>query len=148
VEYAILILAHLLGAAIWTGGHLILAIAVLPQALRKRDVTIVARFEERYERIGMPALLIQILTGLRLAYLFVPDFSDWFSLHDHVSTHITLKFVLLGLTLLLAIHARTRLIPRLSVDNLTVLAIHIVAITVVAVLFVAVGVSIRVGGLF
>lgn len=148
MEYSILILTHILAASIWTGGHLILAIAILPGALKRNDVQVIQKFEESYEKIGIPALIIQILTGLRLSYLFLPEISDWFGFHSRVSTHITLKFILLGVTLLLAIHARLRLVPKLSQSNLGILAIHIVAVTVVAVLFVVVGVSIRVGGFF
>ncbi len=148
MEYSILILTHILAASIWTGGHLILAIAIVPGALKRNDVEVVQRFEESFEKIGIPALIIQILTGLRLSYLFLPEIADWFGFHSRVSTHITLKFILLGVTLLLAIHARLRLIPKLSQNNLRMLTMHIIGVTVIAVLFVAVGVSIRVGGFF
>jgi len=148
VEYSILILTHILAASIWTGGHLILAIAIVPGALKRKDVQVIQKFEESYEKIGIPALIIQILTGLRLSYLFLPEISDWFGFQSRVSTHITLKFILLGVTLLLAIHARLRLVPKLNQNNLRMLTMHILAVTVIAVLFVVVGVSIRVGGFF
>ncbi|MFQ5710043.1 MAG: CopD family protein [bacterium] len=148
MEYSFLIFIHMLGATIWAGGHLVLSLAILPQALRTKDAEVVKQFEEKFERLGIPALLIQILTGLRLAYLFLPDVSSWWGFSSRVSTHITLKFILLGLTLLLALHARIRLIPRLQSHRLNFLAFHIVAVTVLAVLFVGVGVSIRVGGFF
>lgn len=32
-----LLFLHLLGAAIWVGGHLVLALGILPGALRRRD---------------------------------------------------------------------------------------------------------------
>lgn len=147
MEYAILISLHLLGAAIWTGGHMILALGILPGALRSRNVDAVRQFEEKYERIGIPALLVQALTGLRLAYLFLPDWSQWLSFESRVSTHIALKLTLLGLTLILAMHARFRLIPQLGEHNLRFLASHIIAVTILAVLFVLVGVSMRIGGL-
>ncbi len=148
MEYSILILTHILAASIWTGGHLILAIAIVPGALKRKDVQVIQKFEESYEKIGIPALIIQILTGLRLSYLFLPEISDWFGFQSRVSTHITLKFILLGVTLLLAIHARLRLVPKLNQNNLRMLTMHILAVTVIAVLFVVVGVSIRVGGFF
>jgi hypothetical protein len=49
-------------------------------------------------------------------------------------------------TLGLAVHARLRLIPRLSDVTPPTLAWHIRAVTIAAVLFVVVGASIRVGG--
>ncbi len=56
--YAWILLLHLLGAAIWTGGHLVLALGILPQALKTRDPKLLLAFERVYERIGLPALLL------------------------------------------------------------------------------------------
>jgi len=56
--------------------------------------------------------------------------------------------LLLLITLLLALHARFGIIPKLSNDNLSKLAYHIITVTVIAVLMVIVGVSFRFGGLF
>lgn len=146
MEYSILIFIHILAATIWTGGHLILAISILPKALKEKNAEVVRQFEEKFERLGIPALIIQILTGLRLSYLFKPNIAGWFSFENRISTHITLKLILFCITLLLAMHARLRLIPKLKSDNLNMLAVHIIAVTVIAVLFVLVGVSIRLGG--
>ena len=142
------LILHLLGATIWTGGHLILAIGFLPQALRDQDPKIIEAFESKYERIGIPALILQVITGLTLAYAYIPDVSKWFSFETHVATHIFIKLVLLALTVALALDARLRIIPKLSAANLTSLALHIVAVTVISVLFVAFGAGIRTGGLF
>ena len=38
---ALLLTLHILGACVWTGGHLVLAITVLPRALARRDAHIV-----------------------------------------------------------------------------------------------------------
>ncbi len=38
-------LFHVLSATIWTGGHLVLALGVLPDALRRRDRAAVAAFD-------------------------------------------------------------------------------------------------------
>ena len=62
--YSLLLLLHILAATVWTGGHLVLALTVLPRALRARDPQILLQFESGYERVGMPALLLQVLTGL------------------------------------------------------------------------------------
>ncbi|TDO16827.1 MULTISPECIES: hypothetical protein [Halomonas] len=35
---AMLLLLHLLGATVWTGGHLVLAATILPRVLKGRDV--------------------------------------------------------------------------------------------------------------
>jgi putative copper export protein len=143
--YGLLVLLHVLGAAVWTGGHLVLAIAVLPRVLRDRDVKGLLAFEGAFERIGMPALVIQILTGLLLAHRALPDVSQWFRFQHPVSHLVAGKLLLLGLTLALAAHARLRLIPSLDEHKLKALAWHIVPVTVIAVLFVVLGVEFRTG---
>ena len=44
--YRILIALHLIGAAVWIGGHLVLATTILPRALRNRDPSIILDFEQ------------------------------------------------------------------------------------------------------
>jgi putative copper export protein len=139
---------HLLGAAIWTGGHLVLAIAVLPPALRRRDPAPVKAFEAGYERIGVPALLVQVATGLWLAHRYLPDPRGWLSFATPLQAHVATKLLLLAATLGLALHARLRLVPRLDASRLGALAVHIVAITLLAVGFFVVGAGFRSGGAF
>ncbi len=146
--YAFLIIMHILGASVWTGGHLVLVIGFLPRALKEKDPGLIEQFESRFERIGIPALLVQVVTGLWLAHIRLPVVSQWFTFDTVQSTHIFLKLVLLVLTLLLAVDARLRLIPRLNADRLRELALHMISVTVLAVLFVVLGVGFRFGGFF
>jgi putative copper export protein len=145
--FKIVLILHILGATIWAGGHLVLSLTVLPRALRSRDPRILLDFEEGYERIGMPALVVQVITGLWLAHRLVPNVGDWFGFATVSATHVAYKLILLLLTLMLAMHARLRLIPNLNAQNLPVLAGHVIGVTVLAVLFVLVGVGFRTGGL-
>lgn len=143
--YFILVFIHIIAATIWVGGHLILALRFLPKALRKNDFSIIENFEKAYEPIGIPSLLALVITGFWLAFLKIPEFSDWFSFEDHFPKHFMFKLILLVITLGLAIHARFFLIPK---QKLKPLAVHIVLVTLVAVCFVMVGVSVRTGLLF
>ena len=143
--FGIILLFHLLGATVWTGGHLILATVILPRALKHHDVEGIRNFENAYEKIGIPALAVQIASGLWLAHRMLPDVSLWFQWHNPIARLILLKLSLLGLTALLAVDARLRIIPRLGPHNLHSLAWHIVPVTVISVLFVVVGVSFRTG---
>ena len=143
-----MLLLRVLAATIWAGGHLILAIGFLPRALRAKDSTIIEQFEVPYEKLGIPALLIQILTGVWLAFHYLPDVSNRFGFNNYLSASITLKFIFLGLTLGLALHARLRLIPNVNEKNMVYLAWHIISVTILALLFVIVGVGIRIGGYF
>lgn len=141
-----LLFLHLLGAAIWVGGHLVLALGILPGALRRRDPQAIRAFEQVYERIGIPALLLQVVSGLWLASLWLP-FDHWFGATS-VARALQLKLLLLAATAALGVHARPRLIPNLDAESLPKLGWHIAAITLVGLGFVAVGQSFRFGGAF
>ncbi len=143
--YGIMLFLHVLAATVWTGGHLVLATTILPQALKNRDIEFLSRFENAYEKIGIPALIIQILTGLHLAFRLLPDFSQWFDFSNPVARIIIMKLALLGCTFALAIDARLRIIPKLSQDNMASLAFHIIPVTALSVLFVVAGVSFKTG---
>jgi putative copper export protein len=145
--YGAMLLLHVLGATIWTGGHLVLALAVLPRVLREQSPADLLRFESAYERVGIPGLIVQVATGVWLALQRAPEPSNWFSADDPAARLVGIKLALLGLTALLALDARLRLIPRLKVDNLGALAWHIVPVTSISVLFVVVGVAFRTGWL-
>lgn len=122
-----------------------LALAVLPRVLKEKSPAELSRFESAYERIGIPALLIQVITGLWMAYRMVPDVGQWFAFNNPLSRLIGIKLLLLTITIAFAIDARLRIIPKLSEENLTSLAWHIIPVTVISVLFVVVGVSFRTG---
>lgn len=144
--YLSLLILHILGATIWTGGHLVLATTVLPRALAARSARILLDFESSYERIGMPALVVQIVTGLSLAVLRVGPPASW--LEDTPPAHVVhVKLLLLAITAGFALHAKLRVLPTLSDETLPVMAWHIVPVTVVSVLFAIAGVLFRVGGL-
>lgn len=143
--YGIFLLLHVLGATIWTGGHLMLALTILPRILRERSPAELLRFESAYERIGIPALVTQVVTGLWLAYRQVPDIGAWFAFEHPVARLVGVKVLLLALTVGFALDARLRIIPHLSERNLRPLAWHIVPVTIVSVLFVVIGVSFRTG---
>lgn len=145
MELKLLLLFHLLGAAIWTGGHLILVIGFLPTILRSKNIELLTTYEYHFERVGIPALLTQLITGLRLAYIYVPSFSDWFSFKSSLHTLISIKLLLFITTIGLAIHARFFIIPTLTIKSLNKLVYHIVTVTLVGVLFVLIGSSFRSG---
>jgi len=148
VTYRLLVVLHLLGAMVWVGGHLVLSLSVLPRALRARDPAIVRDFESGFERLGIPALLVQVVTGLWLAYHWTPRVADWLSRSTPQARLVSIKLVLLAATVVLAVHARLRVIPRLDSATLRFLAYHIVAVTLLGVAMLVVGVGIRTGGVF
>lgn len=143
--YGILLLLHVLAATIWTGGHIVVSTVVLPKVLRERSPEQLLRFESGYEKIGIPALIVQVATGLAMASHMLGETGRWLDFDDPVSRLISIKLILLALTAAFAMDARLRLIPRLSKENLVSLAWHVIPVTVLSVLFVVVGVSFRTG---
>lgn len=138
-----IIFIHIIAATVWTGGHLILAIRYLPEAIKKNDFLVIENFESKFEPIGLPSLLILAITGIYIATQYASNFFA-FNWQDHYTRHIVLKLVLLLMTLGLALHARLVLIPR---KKLKPLALHIIAVTLLSVFFVLVGFSARSGGI-
>jgi putative copper export protein len=143
--FRLVLILHLLGAAIWVGGHLVLLLSVLPKGLRAKDPAIVLAFEERYERVGIPALLIQLVSGLWLANRFVPGIISAFRFDDPLRIIIATKLLLLFATIALGAHARSRIIPDLSAEGLVALAWHIVLINVFGIALLILGALMHTG---
>ena len=59
-----LLFLHVMGACIWVGGHLYLVVKILPQAVREQNTQRILDFEGSFEKLGMSALVVQVLTGL------------------------------------------------------------------------------------
>jgi len=145
--FALLVTVHALAATVWTGGHLVLDLGVLPQALRERSAQRIRAFEEMFEPLGLSALAIQVITGAWMAWIYLPGFHGLFRPANPIGMLVGVKLMLLAATAALAIHARLKLMPRLTDDNLAGLAWHIRAIAALAIAFVVVGALIRLGGL-
>lgn len=143
----ILLAIHLFAATIWVGGHVILSIGFLPRALKQRDPGIITAFETSYEKTGLPALLLLVITGVMLSYRYNVTVSDWFSFKSNIEKVISAKLLLLFCTLALAIHARLFIIPKLSARSLNFMALHILAITLIGITMMLLGTFVRFGGL-
>jgi putative copper export protein len=141
------LIVHLLGASIWVGGHLLLLFRYLPEALKTKNPEVISQFEKKFEPIGLPALLIQIVTGIIMAYNYNVGFKKWFQFENGIETIISIKLLLLFATLLLAVHARIFIIPKLSSTNLNQLAWHILAINIIAMALLVFGTMVQYGGL-
>ena len=145
--FPLLVIVHALAATAWTGGHLVLDLGVLPRALRERSGAQIRAFEETFEPLGLTALAIQVLTGLWMSWIYLPGFRGLLNPANPIGMLVGVKLLLLASTAALAVHARLRLIPNLTDDNLSGLAWHIRSITALAIAFVVVGALIRLGGL-
>ncbi|MEB3171413.1 MAG: CopD family protein [Synechococcaceae cyanobacterium] len=145
--FPLLVIVHALAATVWTGGHLVLDLGVLPRALRAQSAAQIRAFEEVFEPLGLTALALQVLTGLWMGWIDLPGFRGLFNPANPIGMLVGVKLLLLAGTAALALHARLRLIPNLTDETLSGLAWHIRAITALAIAFVVVGALIRLGGL-
>ncbi|CAM2807593.1 CopD family protein [Shewanella amazonensis] len=158
--YATILLLHLLGAILWTGGHLVLTLSILPAALKNKDPQPLLDFESRFEKLAMTALAVQVTTGMMLARHYLPNPALWFAEAQPFSAIIKTKLLLLLLTLLTALSARFRVLPQLVAEAschtrdktnshlLYTMAGHIVVVTLLAMAFVITGLSVRTGWLY
>ncbi len=71
--FALLVIVHALAATVWTGGHLVLDLGVLPRALRDRSAAVIRSFEETFEPLGLTGLAWHIrgITALAIAFVVV-----------------------------------------------------------------------------
>ena len=92
------LLLHVLAATIWTGGHLLLALTVLPRVMREGSPSKLLEFESAFERIGIPALVVQVATGLWLAHRLVPEVGRRLAFDDPVARLVGVKILLLATT--------------------------------------------------
>ncbi|HHI81041.1 MAG TPA: copper resistance protein CopD [Planctomycetes bacterium] len=139
-----LLVLHLIGATLWVGGHLILALGILPQALREGSAKRILDFEARFKLLGHSALVIQILTGIEMARRMQPKMGEWFSFGSSLDRTIFAKLVLLGLTLVLAVHMKKRVLPGAG-DDPRKLAMHVRVVTVLALGLLVLGASFKGG---
>lgn len=146
--YRLALILHLIGAAIWVGGHLILTLTIFPPALRAQNPAPVREFERRYEFVGIPSLVLQVITGVFLASRWSPGLAGVLAPGSTADWFILVKLVLLLLTVIIAAHARYRVIPFLDETNLRSLAYHAYSVTLLGIAFLITGVAIRTGGLY
>ena len=125
--FPLLVIVHALAATVWTGGHLVLDLGVLPRALRERSGAQIRAFEEVFEPLGLTALAIKVFTGLWMGWICVPGFRGLLSPANPIGMLVGVKLLLLAATAALAWHIR--------------------GITALAIAFVVVGALIRLGGL-
>lgn len=144
----ILLILHLVSAAIWVGGHLLISIGYLPDAMSQNNPQLILAFEQRYEKIGMPALLLLVVTGIWMAMDFGITPAKWFDFNTPLEIVVSLKLTLLLTTAAFAISAQKFAIPRLKAGgSMRPMAVHIICVTLIGVAMLILGSFMRYGGL-
>jgi len=147
MKHQLLLILHLLAATIWVGGHLFLTLRFLPQALKEKDINLIQNFKNKFEPIGMPALVVLLVTGIMMGYDYDVTFTKWFSFSGAVEKVVSLKLILLITTILLAVNAQLFLFPKLTPKNLPKAALQIILVTLIGVVMLMLGSLVRIGGL-
>lgn len=145
-----LLFFHILGACIWVGGHLYLSLCVLPKAVLEQDSQIVLNFENSFEKLGMSALVVQVITGFYMAHQYLPTFALLGNTDNPIAVLVMMKIAWLVLTVLTALSAQLIVIPRLKHDvhNVKLRYVfvgHILLVTLLALAFMTTGVLFRTG---
>ncbi|MBK1880252.1 hypothetical protein [Pelagicoccus mobilis] len=146
--YGVLVVLHLLGACVWLGGHAVLAYLLFPSVLNDRNPDVMYRIETAYDRIGMPALFVQVATGLMLAYGHVPDFGSWLAFEVPMARMIVMKLALLLLILGLSFDLRIRMFAKVGSAGLKSLGWHTALVLLLSATSVFLGASFRIGWLY
>lgn len=147
MTHQIILIFHLLAATLWVGGHLFLALRILPEALKNKDVMQLKNFKSKYEPIGMPALLVLVVTGILMAYHYDATFTKWFSFSNGIEKVVSFKLILLFTTIILATCAEKFIFPKLKPERMFLAAIFITSVTLIGVTMLILGSLVRIGGL-
>ncbi|MGL2967215.1 copper resistance protein CopD [Flavobacterium sp. XGLA_31] len=147
MKHHIFLVLHLLAATVWVGGHLFLSLRFLPEALKKKDPEVLKNFKDKFEPVGMPSLIILLITGILMAYDFDVTVTKWFSFSNAIEKVVSLKLILMFTSLLMAINAQIFVFPKVTSERLKPVAIQIVLITLIGIAMLVLGSLVRVGGL-
>lgn len=149
MNHHFLLIIHLLSAAVWVGGHLLICLGYLPEALKKKDPQIILKFEKKYEPIGMTSLVLLVITGIIMAYQYGVSIEYWFQFSTPIEKVVSIKLALLLTTVAFALSAQFRILPKLrngAINKLPEMAVHIISVTTIGVLMLIFGSFIRYGG--
>jgi len=147
VLYKVMVMLHMLGASVWIGGHAVLVTMVLPKAIRQCDPQPVLEFERGYGRLGLAALVVQLVTGLWLAKRWIGSYAALLSEPTPQSHLVLSKLTVLFATVVLAGYVYHRVLPRIEEQGFRLFAVLSSLTTALAVLMLILGVGIRTGGL-
>lgn len=148
MNHHFLLIIHLIAATVWVGGHLYLALRVLPGVLKNKDAERLLKFEKSFEPLGMPALLLLVITGVWMSLQFGISWDQWLSFSSPLEQVVSTKLLLLLSTILFAVSAQTRVLPKLrnGQNKLPEMAIHITVVNLLGIALLIMGTFIRYGG--
>lgn len=145
--HQIVLIIHLLAATVWVGGHLILLLIYVPKARKTNSLDGISFFRKNFEILGMPSLILLLLTGVLLAYDYEVSIDKWFQFKGGIERIVSLKLLLFITTITLAISATKFIFPRLKKEPKLILYVFILLVTSIAVTMLVLGSLVRIGGM-
>jgi len=144
LEYPILVIFHVLGAAIWIGALVSFVLGTLPAATRTGDLSqLKSTGKIVLGRVGFAALVVQALTGIRLAGNWI----NWSTIFKEPNGHLILtKIVLLVVLFGLGGFLFHRTLPRLEPDKLGGFVGMTWLVLILSLVVLVLGVGVRVPG--
>lgn len=139
MEKTVLITLHILGASIWIGGMLILALGVLPKAKKTNDATLIKNFESSFHILGMIALTVQLLTGFRMAMIYAGSMGNLFDFDNHAAVLFIWKLVLILITMGVFVVFKKKTLSKLTNENISSASSMIWILTLLAIALLILG---------
>lgn len=143
----LLLVIHLLAASVWVGGHIILLFGFWFKAKSTKDINLIDQFRKRYELVGMPALIIVLITGVWMSSIFGITPGGWFHFNTPLERVVSLKLVLLICTMALAFSVQIFWFRKGKTPSFQVLSVLIWSVTIIGVSMLLLGTLFRYGGL-
>lgn len=128
---------------------MLLVFGHLRKALKEKDQNIILDYERKYEPVGMTSLVLLVTTGIMMAYKYGVSIEYWFQFATPIEKVVSTKLLLLFLTVLFALSAQFRVLPKLknNPDKLPEMTFHILSVTLIGVVMLILGSFVRFGGL-
>lgn len=147
MRHQIILIIHLLAATIWVGGHLILLLRYVPKAIKAKSLEELSVFRKNFEPVGMPSLFILIITGILMAYDYNITFEKWFLFENSIEKIVSMKLILLMITLTLAFITIKFVLPSMDKFSPFLLYFIIFSVTIIAVTMLILGSLVSIGGI-
>lgn len=104
---------HIAAAAIWAAGHIMLLAVAVARPIAAGYRPEMHRFLELHRKKGLCALSLLVLTGMALVVARDADPENWLLLNSPGECCVSLRVLLLGVTVLYVASAHFNILPRL-----------------------------------
>lgn len=138
---------HLVAAALWFGGALLLALSVLPTLWRRDGLTALPPLLISIDRINLGSLALLLASGYALAWHWLPDAASWFQSDLRQADLIQLKWLLLIAAAALAGWARIYLLPVWTPSRRLALSVYLLGNVAIGLAMTWLGTRFRYDGL-